>query len=1071
MVVDKAGFAYQTRERRDKMKWSIPEKVIERGRAYLNEGRVLSVTPDAEKNVWHAEVLGSELYLVDLDATAKEVDYCQCPYWEEHHYCKHTVAVELYLRKQGKTRKIVEEKQPVKATFSASEMFSQGFKRLQSKEQPISPLQVEYRIENLTTNPYHQEMDVLGISLKVGQRGTSKTYVVKNIYKFLQMYQEKKTFLVNKQTEFLLSNDAFDQTNNEILIRLLGIAQTQQLIGQTGIQVKGKLDKKYLLLPVEYGKELLLKMNEAYMQLIIGETKLRQVTFSEGKPLAFQVQKEQEQFPLTLTRDFDHLLSYYNWGVQDERIYELTIEQKDIYLTMQQLFKRFEEPKIMYPKAELSNLFMQVLPHLRKIGIVEIAEEVGSAIQESPLAVVFSLRKIKGQIDLQIDFNYGEVTFSTDEKHQVIPDAHPEILRNYPQEKRIEQVVEQMKYQKSSKNWFKELPTGEELFVFFTREIPLLRQLGEVRIGKKLRELYLDAQQHRPTIEIAENGSWLDVHFDVTGIDESEIDAVLRSLLQEDRFYTTENGQVLSLESEAFQEASAALKKIRTAIVSQPGTLQVPLNQGLYLEEELADQATFSQGFKQMTTDLIHPENFAVSLPDQLQAELRHYQEVGFRWLKMLSHYQFGGILADEMGLGKTVQTISYLLSEKQEQELKALIVAPASLTYNWQQEIKRFAPTIQSVVISGSRDERANQLQQPADIRITSYASLRQDIDQYQELGLSYLILDEAQMVKNSSTKTAQALRSLEIPHRFALSGTPIENNLEELWSLFEMIMPGFFPNKQRYKELTTKEIATMIKPFILRRDKKSVLQDLPEKLETNYYSVLTEEQKKIYLAYLRQMREEIAQMDTVAFRKNRISILAGLTRLRQICCDPRLFVEDYQGTSGKLEQVKDLIQAAKENGRRVLLFSQFTSMLTIIEEELAQENIETFYLRGSTPPQDRLNMVDAFNNGEKDVFLISLKAGGTGLNLTGADTVILYDLWWNPAVEEQAAGRAHRIGQKKVVEVWRMIAEGTIEERMDALQQEKRELFQKVIQGNETQLSQMTEEDIRLILSIGEE
>lgn len=1054
------------------MKWSIPEKVIERGRTYLNEGRVLSVIPDPERKVWHAEVLGSELYLVDLDATAKEIDYCQCPYWEEHHYCKHTIAVELYLRKQGKTRQITEEKKPTKAAFSASEMFSQGFNRLQSGQRTITPLQIEYRVENLTTNPYHQEMDVLGISLKIGQRGTSKTYVVKNIYKFLQVYQEKKSYLANKQTEFLLTSEAFDQTNNDILIRLLGIAQTQQLIGQAGIQVKGKLDKKYLLLPVEYGKELLEKMNAAYMQLTIGNAKLRQVTFSEGKPLHFRVQKEHGQFPLSLTRDFDHLLSYYNWGLQGDTIVELTMDQKEVYLTMQQLFKRFEEPTIIYPKAELSNLFMQVLPHLRKIGTVEITKEVGAEIQESQLAVVFSLRKIKGQIDLQIDFNYGEVTFSTDEKHQVIPEAHPEILRDYPQEKRIEQVVERMKYQKSTKNWFKALPEGEELFAFFTREIPLLRQLGEVRIGKKLRKLYLDAQQHRPTIEIEENGSWLDIHFDVSGIAESEIDAVLRSLLQADRFYTTENGQVLSLETEAFQEASAALKKLRTAFVSQSGTLQVPLNQGLYLQEELADQATFSQGFKQMTTDLIHPEKFSAPLPHQLQAQLRHYQEVGFRWLKMLSQYQFGGILADEMGLGKTVQTISYLLSEKQEkQQLNALIVAPASLTYNWQQEIKRFAPTIRSVVISGSREERGSQLQLPADVRITSYASLRQDIDQYQELGLAYLILDEAQMVKNSGTKTAQALRSLNVPHRFALSGTPIENNLEELWSLFEMIMPGFFPNKQRYKELTTQEIAKMIKPFILRRDKKSVLQDLPEKLETNYYSVLTEEQKKIYLAYLRQMREEIAQMDTAAFRKNRISILAGLTRLRQICCDPRLFVEDYEGTSGKLEQVKDLIQAAKENGRRVLLFSQFTSMLSIIEEELAQEGIETFYLRGSTPPQERLSMVDAFNNGEKDVFLISLKAGGTGLNLTGADTVILYDLWWNPAVEEQAAGRAHRIGQKKVVEVWRMIAEGTIEERMDALQQEKRELFQKVIQGNEAQLNQMTEEDIRLILSIGEE
>ena len=308
-------------------------------------------------------------------------------------------------------------------------------------------------------------------------------------------------------------------------------------------------------------------------------------------------------------------------------------------------------------------------------------------------------------------------------------------------------------------------------------------------------------------------------------------------------------------------------------------------------------------------------------------------------------------------------------------------------------------------------------------------------------------------------------------IPRKFALSGTPIENNLDELWGLFQLIMPGFFPARQKYRELSAEEIARMVQPFVLRRDKKSVLKDLPDKIERNYYSGLTNEQKKVYLAYLQQMREEVTDMDSATFRKSRISILAGLTRLRQICCDPHLFIEDYEGTSGKLEQVKDLIATAITNKRRILLFSQFTGMLTILEQALAEMGVSTFYLRGSTPPKERVEMVDAFNAGEKEVFLISLKAGGTGLNLTGADTVILYDLWWNPAVEEQAAGRAHRMGQKKVVEVWRMIAEGTIEERMEALQHEKRELFQKVIQGNETQLQQLTEEDIRLILSIGEE
>ena len=599
-----------------------------------------------------------------------------------------------------------------------------------------------------------------------------------------------------------------------------------------------------------------------------------------------------------------------------------------------------------------------------------------------------------------------------------------------------------------------------------------MRQLGEVRMGKKLRERYLDGRKFQPQIEVSESGSWLDVSFDISGIDQHEIDAVLQSLLRQDHFYTMENGQVLSLDSEQFQETSKILAQLRADLQTHHGVAQLPLNQGLRLQEQLGDRAHFSAGFEQMVSDLTHPEQYQAQLPQQLQADLREYQVAGFRWLKMLSHYQFGGILADEMGLGKTLQTISYLLSEKEvHQQIQVLIVAPASLTYNWQQEIKKFAPNLKTLVVSGNKEEREALLSEDVDIWITSYASLRQDIESYRARAIEYLILDEAQMVKNSSTKTAQALRSLKVSHRFALSGTPIENNLEELWALFQMIMPGFFPSKQKYRELSTEKIAEMIQPFILRRDKRTVLKDLPEKLEKNYYSALTEEQKTVYLAYLRQMREEISSMDSAAFKKNRISILAGLTRLRQICCDPRLFVDDYEGGAGKLEQVKHLIRAAKENNRRVLLFSQFTSMLSIIEEELAELGLETFYLRGSTPPKERIEMVDAFNAGERDVFLISLKAGGTGLNLTGADTVILYDLWWNPAVEEQAAGRAHRIGQKRVVEVWRMIAEGTIEERMDSLQQEKRELFQKVIQGNETQLQQMTEDDIRLILSVGEE
>ncbi|MGX7195737.1 DEAD/DEAH box helicase [Enterococcus olivae] len=1055
------------------MKWSIPEKIIDKARAYLNDGRVLSVTPDPENQVWHAEVLGSELYRVDLDASAKEEDYCQCPYWEEHHYCKHTVAVELYLRKEGKTRMLSKSEAPKKEVFSPSVMFSNGFHRLamEANEQVV-PLAIECQLESLPTNPYRHELDVLGISLKIGER-TGRSYVVKNIYKFLQVYEEEKKFLVNKQNSFHLNPKAFDEATNAFLERLSHLAQTQQLSGQSGIQVKGKLDKKYLLLPVESARSFVEEMLQFPFLLQTETEKIRTLRFAEEtKPLRFSLARAADQFELKVLKDFDQVYKYYGWGIVDQQIYFLNTKELEIYLTMQQLLKRLEIPVIAYPKNELSVLFKQVLPLLRKIGQVQISEEVYQYISDEALRVIFYLKRRQGNIDLRVDYVYGEVVYSTDDKHQRIPDGHPEILRDYKQEQRVELLVQTLNFLKTTTGWKKPIPTGEDLYRFFNLELSYMRQLGEIRMGKKLRELYLDGRKFQPQIEVSQSGSWLDVSFDISGIQTNEIDAVLQSLMRNERFHALENGQVLSLDSEEFQETSKVLAQLRENIQTQRGVVQLPLNQGLQLQDQLGDRAHFSEDFEQMVDDLTHPENYAAELPDNLQADLREYQLTGFRWLKMLSHYQFGGILADEMGLGKTLQTISYLLSEKAEhQTIQVLIVAPASLTYNWQQELKKFAPSLQAVVVSGSKEEREQQLQQEGDIWITSYASLRQDIETYRQQNIDYLILDEAQMVKNSSTKTAQALRSLKVPHRFALSGTPIENHLEELWALFQMIMPGFFPSKQKYRELSTEKIAAMIQPFILRRDKRTVLKDLPEKLETNYYSALTEEQKTVYLAYLRQMREEISGMDSSTFKKNRISILAGLTRLRQICCDPRLFVEDYEGGSGKLEQVKDLIQAAKENNRRVLLFSQFTSMLSIIEEELAEIGLETFYLRGSTPPKERIEMVDAFNAGEKDVFLISLKAGGTGLNLTGADTVILYDLWWNPAVEEQAAGRAHRIGQKHVVEVWRMIAEGTIEERMNSLQQEKRELFQKVIQGNETQLQQMTEEDIRLILSVGEE
>ncbi|WP_159723725.1 DEAD/DEAH box helicase [Enterococcus sp. CSURQ0835] len=1058
------------------MRWSIPEKVIERGRTYLKEGRVLSVVPDPAKRVWHAEVLGSELYLVDLDGSGKENDICACPYWEEHGYCKHTVAVELYLREKNIPRVIKPEmKLPEKmeSNVSFADLLNQGFNRLEKDALPETPLDVEFVVEALPTNPYHPELDVLAVSLRIGSTTSNRSYIVKNIYDFLHAYQTDTVYTVNKQYKFQIEAGAFKKECRAIIEDLVGISETYQLLGKTGLQVKGKLDKRYLLLPVHRLEYLLQAMEQTGKLSVKLENKTySQLVDGQELPLTFHLTKESEHYQLKVADQFTRYFSNYFIGFVDNAYFLMSHEQQDIYITLKQLLKRLKEPAITYEQHQLSALFTDVFPYLRKIGQVVIDDVISEIIQEEPLQTVVIFRKIKGMIKAEAEFHYGSAYFSTNDAHAGKVPNNVEILRDRKREQVILDLFEKYHYQKIASGFEKKIPAKEALYVFFKIEVEEFRRHAQVKMGKKLRQLFLDGQEYEPAIEVDQEGSWLDIKFDVTGINDNEIDQVLDSLLRKDRFYALENGEILSFDSEAFQETSEIIGQLRERMNAKNGVIRVPKSQGLLLQERLQGhpEATFSESFTEMVQALTHPEDYPVDLPTNLHATLRPYQEVGFRWLKMLSDYGFGGILADEMGLGKTLQVITFLLAEKEKQPIKALIVAPASLIYNWQAEVKKFAPDLTAIVVSGNRNEREEQLKQPYDILITSYASLRQDIDLHEKEGYQYMVLDEAQMVKNAATKTSHALRNLAVPHRFALSGTPIENNLEELWALFQTIMPGFFPSIGRFRQMKTAEIAKMIQPFVLRRDKKTVLQDLPEKIESNILSSLKEEQKTVYLAYLRRMKQEVDQMDSATFRKQRVSILAGLTRLRQICDDPRLFIDDYEGGSGKLEQVKDLILQAKENGRRVLLFSQFTGMLSILEEEFAEIDISSFYLRGSTKVKDRLKMVDAFNAGQKDVFLISLKAGGTGLNLTGADTVILYDLWWNPAVEEQAAGRAHRIGQKKVVEVWRMIAEGTIEERMNQLQQEKRELFQKVIQGNEEQLNKLTEEDIRMILSIGE-
>ncbi len=469
-------------------------------------------------------------------------------------------------------------------------------------------------------------------------------------------------------------------------------------------------------------------------------------------------------------------------------------------------------------------------------------------------------------------------------------------------------------------------------------------------------------------------------------------------------------------------------------------------------------------------------------VPDNIQAQLRPYQVTGYKWLRTLGINELGGILADDMGLGKTLQSIVFIASilkeskEKNEPNPHFLIVCPTSLIYNWLDEIENFAPFISANVVNGAPQERKTIIEkyEDYDVLVTSYPLIRRDISIYENINFNTVFIDEAQFIKNDSSLNAKSVKRLRAKHRFALTGTPIENSLSELWSIFDFIMPGYLFSHMKFVEYYEKpilkddkealdELHQHISPFILRRMKRDVLTELPDKYESKMLTELSEEQRKIYLSYLENIRNEIhTELSEGGLDKSRMKILAALTRLRQICCHPSTFLENYQGGSGKLDLLMELIPEAIANDHRILVFSQFTSMLRIIEDELKDMNICYFYLEGSTPTGERNDYVKRFNNGEGKVFLISLKAGGTGLNLIGADTVIHYDPWWNPAVEEQATDRVYRIGQQNKVHVLKLITKGTIEEKIFKLQRKKKELSDSIISSKEVFINSLSRDEL---------
>ena len=519
------------------------------------------------------------------------------------------------------------------------------------------------------------------------------------------------------------------------------------------------------------------------------------------------------------------------------------------------------------------------------------------------------------------------------------------------------------------------------------------------------------------------------------------------------------------------EEDKFIVKTYRAGVVSELEAMGVKLKMS----------RKFSKFWKEIST-FSNMEN--TPLPKSTVATLREYQSKGYSWLWFLYKYGLNGILADDMGLGKTLQTLTLLQKAKEKNGKKpSIVICPTSVVFNWENEIEKFAPNLKFLVLSGT--ERKTQFKNipKYDVIITSYALVRRDIEELQKHEFRYIILDESQNIKNATSQTSKSVKLLNAKHKLALSGTPIENRLEELWSIFDFLMPGFLfdshefnyryvnPIVEKEDKAVEKRLKGQIFPFILRRMKRDVAKDLPDKIEAVAYCELTPEQKDLYLQVLDSTKEELFKsIETVGLEKSRMSIFSALLRLRQICCHPRLYDKEGKlgiNESGKFEHLQEMLESIISEGHRILLFSQFVGMLDIIKVWLENKGIKHEYLSGTT--KNRQEVVERFNSDPTiPIFLVSLKAGGTGLNLTGADYVIHYDPWWNPAVEDQATDRAYRIGQTKKVFVYRLITKGTVEEKIQRLKSKKRSLVDSVISIDRNIAKTLTFQDIKDIFSV---
>ncbi|EGT3616989.1 ATP-dependent helicase [Clostridium perfringens] len=797
----------------------------------------------------------------------------------------------------------------------------------------------------------------------------------------------------------------------------------------------------------------------------------------ENVPVALTLKEDKEGFILSHHKKFPVILN--NTGEVmffDRNLYLPRKRQLEYYIPIHKLF--LKNNTITYKKT-LENL-RNLLEELKNISKNIILDENVKIFKEKLMKTTFYFYKDKEKIycNVKIDYCGYIIDLIRDEKDN-------SFLRDLKNEKYIEFQLERFKFIKREEDFYF-IGDEEDMYELFSKGIKRMKELGEVLLSKELMEFkVLDSS--RISSDLSELTNFYKLKFDFGNFELRELRESIDAMKNGARFYRTKK-VYLDLEDPGIVNFLNLLEDLGLENIND-NEVYIDKSKVLYIQEKLKDRnLSFIKGgnvFQEIVGKLLNKEFKRKLVPKALNAELRSYQKEGFKWINEITDLGFGGVLADDMGLGKTLQIIAFLLSQKKS---KSIVVVPTSVIYNWMDEFGKFAPSIRVGLVHGSKSKRDKVLNdfkigmgikvdnanskkksyEKYDVLLTTYGTLKNDEETYENLSFDYCIIDEAQNIKNPTAQATISVKKIKSRCNIALTGTPIENNLMELWSIFDFVMPGYLFTKDRFRERfildenNLDELKSLITPFILRRLKEDVLSELPEKLEKKYLVEMKGKQKQIYDSYVKVIKHTLNNKG----KGEKINLFAYLTKLREICLDPSIVIPEYSEGSGKLAVVKEIVRDASESGKKILLFSQFTSVLKKIEEDFKKEDISYLYLDGGTSAKERVERVKKFNEDSNiKVFLISLKAGGVGLNLTSASVVIHFDPWWNPAVEDQATDRAHRFGQENKVEVIKLVAKDTIEEKIVLMQEDKRELIQSLMDGKAMDgkgLKRLTEEEI---------